>query len=609
MENSPANVSEYLNEDSNTMDLTENNDESSDDMNAEVDMNYNNSDEDTDSDESDSSKRNPKDLFILMNMMKESKNQEERVGKYQRSSNESESDGEMKEMSEDSNNGNDEDSDDDDFNFDRDDIDKLLDEGIDYEKVKSDALSNPNIRTREVLEKLKTNHFEMLPQDWIELVHRTGIPVYLHRPTRVVLLSRPYLLGNQDFKRHKVPISAIPCLAYRKQLEELQEKERNKVQIQDDDIESAILTSAKVESVDENTEKNALTPEDIVTYCKKRFPTKMVHVKCKAEDSEMEKSSQRPSLPPGSILISIPVYDNNTKTMKTRDWPLNPNGKTPVCVLHEYLQQALKKGPTYDYKEITNSETPYQATLKINNVVYGVGLSTSKKQAKLEAARSTLEILIPKLKNFDFQTGSRAPGSGKQEDKYSIFDTLKITDPRVAECCAKSTEPSPYTMLLTCLERNYGIGEHMQVSYRSSHTKHNRILFFMRAGRYSASVPCKNKKEGKQLASQQILQELHPSIQCWGSLLRLYGNASTNNARKKKVREQEITRLQSKALINQPNWDILNKLNAELDRKAAEKKHLQTKGSFQLPHHIELPMSSICDANLNVNSSSLETVE
>lgn len=374
------------------------------------------------------------------------------------------------------------------------------------------------------------------------------------------------------------------------------EKEKNKIQIQDDEIESALLTSAKVESVNENTEKNALTHEDLVKYCLKRFPTKRVGKKRK--HSEKKSVAQRPSLPLESILISIPVFDNNTKTMKTRDWPLNPNGKTPVCVLHEYLQQALKKGPTYEYKEIPNSETPYQSTLKINNVVYGVGLSTSKKQAKLESARQTLEILIPELKNFDFQTGSKAPGNNKQNDKYSIFDTLRITDPHVAECCAKSTEPSPYTMLLSCLERNYGIGHKKLVTYRSTHTKHNRMLFFMCAGKYFAKVSCKNKKEGKQLASQQILQELHPSIQCWGSLLRLYGNASTNYAKKKKVREQEITSLQSKALINQPNWDILNKLDAELVRKAEVRQSFQTKGSFQLPHHIDLPKTNIVDAHI-----------
>ena len=34
-----------------------------------------------------------------------------------------------------------------------------------------------------------------------------------------------------------------------------------------------------------------------------------------------------------------------------------------------------------------------------------------------------------------------------------FFDEIKIEDPRVAELCAKTTEPSPYAILLTCLQR------------------------------------------------------------------------------------------------------------------------------------------------------------
>ena len=38
------------------------------------------------------------------------------------------------------------------------------------------------------------------------------------------------------------------------------------------------------------------------------------------------------------------------------------------------------------------------------------------------------------------------------------------------------------------------------------------------------SVICKNKKDGKQLAAAKLLQQLHPHINNWGSLLRMYGN-------------------------------------------------------------------------------------
>lgn len=42
--------------------------------------------------------------------------------------------------------------------------------------------------------------------------------------------------------------------------------------------------------------------------------------------------------------------------------------------------------------------TPYSATVSINDMLYGVGYGTSKKQAKSDAARATLEILIPEMR-------------------------------------------------------------------------------------------------------------------------------------------------------------------------------------------------------------------
>jgi len=39
-------------------------------------------------------------------------------------------------------------------------------------------------------------------------------------------------------------------------------------------------------------------------------------------------------------------------------------------------------------------------------------------------------------------------------------------------------------------------------------------------------VRCKNKREGKQLAAQAVLQLMHPQLTTWGSLLRLYFKSS-----------------------------------------------------------------------------------
>nr|CAH8856110.1 unnamed protein product [Trichobilharzia regenti] len=58
--------------------------------------------------------------------------------------------------------------------------------------------------------------FSLLPEGWLQLRHTSGLNVYLHRSSRVVTLSRPYSIGPGSVRYHRIPVSAIPCLAYRK---------------------------------------------------------------------------------------------------------------------------------------------------------------------------------------------------------------------------------------------------------------------------------------------------------------------------------------------------------------------------------------------------------
>lgn len=65
------------------------------------------------------------------------------------------------------------------------------------------------------------------------------------------------------------------------------------------------------------------------------------------------KNLQRPSLPEGTKLISFPIHNTdgqNQNSRHGREWIMNPNGKSFVCILHEYVQHALKKQPTYEFK-------------------------------------------------------------------------------------------------------------------------------------------------------------------------------------------------------------------------------------------------------------------
>lgn len=86
-----------------------------------------------------------------------------------------------------------------------------------------------------------------------------------------------------------------------------------------------------------------------------------------------------------------------------------------------------------------------------------------------------------------------------------FFDEIRIEDPRVAEFCAKTTEPSPHDILLTCLQRNFGLND-LKISYQGKTSKNKKNEFTMTVGKHTATVTCQNKRDGKQRASQAILQ-------------------------------------------------------------------------------------------------------
>ena len=108
--------------------------------------------------------------------------------------------------------------------MDEDDTDSLAEDEVD--QMLEANVKNPDKQTKEdivpqeklrklVLEERGQNVFEVLPQGWVSVTHNSGIPLYLHRETRVVTASKPYDLGNGSVRKHNVPISAIPSYAYK----------------------------------------------------------------------------------------------------------------------------------------------------------------------------------------------------------------------------------------------------------------------------------------------------------------------------------------------------------------------------------------------------------
>jgi len=121
-----------------------------------------------------------------------------------------------------------------------------------------------------VLEEICKNHFDILPENWIEATHKSGMPIYLHKKSRVVTLSRPYFLGPGDPKSHLAPLSAISCLQYRKSLES-KKNIKNEPDFQVSKLGNMIIPNAKVETAQENIIKESLTHEELREYCRPLF--------------------------------------------------------------------------------------------------------------------------------------------------------------------------------------------------------------------------------------------------------------------------------------------------------------------------------------------------
>lgn len=210
------------------------------------------------------------------------------------------------------------------------------------------------------------------------------MPLYLHRSTRVCSASLPYFLGNGSVRKHEIPLGAIPCLNYRialdKEKEQLEEHKKmmeekasmevdstTKDQPPQNGLSTALnlntaplmapkllaMPNAKIETVAENFKKQNLTSVQVVDYCKKLFLFKTIRVMRFTSWSARRKFTknrkhikhlQRPSLPDGTKLITFPILNteavdpNSTTSSHARpkkEWIMNPNGKSYVCILHE----------------------------------------------------------------------------------------------------------------------------------------------------------------------------------------------------------------------------------------------------------------------------------
>ncbi|XP_051970511.1 microprocessor complex subunit DGCR8-like [Xyrauchen texanus] len=522
------------------------------------------------------------------------------------------------------------------------DVDALLEEGMPLPKKRrlaedrytgdSDHHSDGEAGVQPMMTKIKTvlksrgrPPTEPLPDGWIMTFHNSGIPVYLHRETRVVTWSRPYFLGTGSIRKHDPPTSSIPCLHYKKKKEHEEREQNGEVtpnaevlpveegvsleradepdstateeatghtaseepgldliepggfsegkEVQSSDTAQGALGQVKAKV--EICKDESIDIEEFRNYLEKRFDFEQVTVKkfrtwaerrqFNRDMKRKQAESERPILPANQKLITLSMQDTPTK----KEFVINPNGKSEVCILHEYMQRVLKVRPVYNFFECENPSEPFGASVIIDGVTYGTGTASSKKLAKNKAARATLEILIP---DFVKQTSEEKPVEG---DELEYFNHIIIEDSRVYELANKAGLLSPYQILHECLKRNHGMGD-TSIKFEVIPGKNQKSEYVMTCGKHTVRGWCKNKRVGKQLASQKILQMLHPHVKNWGSLLRMYGRES-NKMVKKENSDKSVIELQQFAKKNKPNLHILNKLREEMMKLAQEREEARKK--------------------------------
>ncbi|KAF0033627.1 hypothetical protein F2P81_013693 [Scophthalmus maximus] len=549
------------------------------------------------------------------------------------------------------------------------DVDALLEEGMPVPKKMrpsedkyggdSDHHSDGEGGVQPMMTKIKTvlksrgrPPTEPLPDGWIMTFHNSGIPVYLHRETRVVTWSRPYFLGTGSIRKHDPPTSSIPCLHYKK-MKEHEEKELNgemtpKAQVspvkpreeangeeegagksdataeEHEDVPPSILMDdgpdgagttdnslqgkvpqpceiahgalGQVRAKVEVCKDESVELEDFRLYLEKCFDFEQVTVKkfrtwaerrqFNRDMKRKQAESERPILPANQKLITLSVQDAPTK----KEFVINPNGKSEVCILHEYMQRVLKVRPVYNFFECENPSEPFGASVIIDGVTYGTGTASSKKLAKNKAARATLEILIP---DFVKQTSEEKPVEG---DELEYFNHISIEDSRVYELTNKAGLLSPYQILHECLKRNHGMGD-TSIKFEVIPGKNQKSEYVMTCGKHTVRGWCKNKRVGKQLASQKILQMLHPHVKNWGSLLRMYGRES-NKMVKKENSDKSVIELQQFAKKNKPNLHILNKLQEEMKKLATQREETRKKPKMTIMESAQPGSEPLCTVDV-----------
>lgn len=311
-----------------------------------------------------------------------------------------------------------------------------------------------------VMDRIDVDKNTPLPEGWTLITHLSGMPVYYHKHTRVVVHSRPYQVEGV-VRDNEIPVSTIPCL-YRQMMDERHEKLEGQRPMTDEE---------KLDFLQIPESERKLTPEQYRKYCEKRFKFKTITVHryenandrqgavqkrrldsmLRKKGFELDYDQLKKNNAPGDLLLSsksgaclidltpAQASQSSKKGGPRKPYLLNPMNKTTGAVLNEFVQRLAKGTLVYDVEDTRNVSTPYRATamltMKMSTIrelagdckqslivlsemadlkgnlppaegvapdfkrfAIGSGVGSNKKTARLVAAKNALSKIIPKLR-------------------------------------------------------------------------------------------------------------------------------------------------------------------------------------------------------------------
>ncbi|XP_065891179.1 microprocessor complex subunit DGCR8-like [Dysidea avara] len=409
-----------------------------------------------------------------------------------------------------------------------------------------------------------------LPEGWVAIHHASGATVYLHRESRVCTWSRPYIIKKgTSVKNNLVPVWAIPCL------QEWLFK----------DPEAEHVTRWKAEE-QKKLPLARLKPELVEEYLSHRWKMKIVtpldndqrDASIPPPSKKQKKDTCLPAALSQTVTVQIPehfrkcAHQKGYKNVPT-EWSVNTASKTAVQILNEFLQLCPIGTVEYNTNECWDINEPYLCTILINKISYGQAGSANKRQAKQLAAERTLNMLLPNT----FTTFLKKEAS---TDDYQYFNGVSIEDPKLVTMCAEAGLPLPYQILTECVQRHQGIMPSTEIEFSVKTNESNSLEYCMSlGGSHLVTGSCASKKEGKQLAAQALLQELHPFVNNWATIMHMY----TNTWKHFEVAVDYESSKSQEGSNYEPNYAMLKKLHDEM-RNLSQEPSTEVASDFRMRH-------------------------